>query len=556
MKQKSACILDGYVDEPACLGVPPYISPYIRTVAGALIGNGYSLQYLTIDQVRKDPGLFAAMNTADLVVMIAGVTVPGKYLGGTPATLTEIRQVGAQLRSPKTFLAGPIGFGYSSGGGQKAVKEAISGFEYLLTGSPATALDTFLREGKTHGTFDYRRENPWAVSGAVVIRDHPCFPWVMCEMETARGCSRAHSGGCSFCTEPFYGPPVFRMLEGITAEIEALQRAGARHFRIGRQPDIMVYGASPAEEYPTPVPGRVEELFSAVRGAAPDLLTLHIDNVNPGTIARHPEESRAALDAIIAHHTPGDVAAFGMETADPVVIAKNNLKAGPAQVMEAIRIVNQAGMKREAGIPHLLPGLNFISGLAGETMLTFDLNMEFLAHVLASGCLVRRVNIRQLMPFEGTRAFSENALGLHQTQFRHFKEQVRKRFDLPMLTRVFPVGTVLSRVVVEEEGSTSFGRQMGSYPILVGIPLRIPARTVLDVVVVDHGMRSLTAFPVPIDINALPPGTLAWLPGVGKKRAGRIAARRPFSNLGEFQALVGATPLDAWLTFVRSPSAR
>ncbi len=32
-----AYILDGYVDEPACLGVPPYVSPYIRTVAGALI---------------------------------------------------------------------------------------------------------------------------------------------------------------------------------------------------------------------------------------------------------------------------------------------------------------------------------------------------------------------------------------------------------------------------------------------------------------------------------------------------------------------------------------
>jgi radical SAM superfamily enzyme with C-terminal helix-hairpin-helix motif len=33
----TAFILDGYVDEPACLGVPPYISPYIRTVAGALL---------------------------------------------------------------------------------------------------------------------------------------------------------------------------------------------------------------------------------------------------------------------------------------------------------------------------------------------------------------------------------------------------------------------------------------------------------------------------------------------------------------------------------------
>ena len=42
-----AYILDGYVDEPACLGVPPYISPYIRTVAGALLAHGFLVQLLS-----------------------------------------------------------------------------------------------------------------------------------------------------------------------------------------------------------------------------------------------------------------------------------------------------------------------------------------------------------------------------------------------------------------------------------------------------------------------------------------------------------------------------
>ncbi len=556
MSVKSAFILDGYVDEPACLGVPPYISPYIRTVAGALSCHGYFTRYLTIDQVRKDAGLISAMNASNLVVMIAGVTVPGKYLGGTPASLTEIRLIGAQLRRPETFLAGPIGFGYAPGGGRKAVKGEISGFDHLLSGSPASALDGFLREGKTHGTHDYRREDPWAVAGASIIRDHPTFPWTMCEIETARGCSRAHSGGCSFCTEPFYGPPAFRPIDGIAGEVESLYAAGARHFRLGRQPDILVYGSSTAEEYPAPVPGRIEELFSSVRVAAPGLLTLHIDNVNPGTIARHPEESRAALDAIVAHHTPGDVAAFGMETADPDVIKKNNLKASPAQVMEAIRIVNEAGGAREDGIPHLLPGLNFIAGLAGETPRTYAMNREFLAGVLASGNMVRRVNIRQLMPFDGTRAFSENTLGVHQVQFRAFKEQVRKEFDIPMLRRVFPAGTLFRSVVIEEEGLPSFGRQMGSYPVLVGIPYRVRLMAAIDIVVVDHGMRSVTGLPVPIEVNMLPIATLSWIPGVGRKMAGKIAARRPFSDLREFQALVGPTPVDAWLSFSKSPLIR
>lgn len=556
MTGKSAFVLDGYVDEPACLGVPPYISPYIRTVTGALLSHGYSPGYLTIDQVRKDAGLISAMNASDLVVMIAGVTVPGKYLGGTPASLTEIRLIGAQLRRPETFLAGPIGFGYAPGGGRKAVKGEVSGFDHLLSGSPASALDAFLREGKTHGTHDYRREDPWAAAGASVIRDHPSFPWVMCEIETARGCSRAHSGGCSFCTEPFYGPPVFRSVEGIASEVESLYAAGARHFRLGRQPDILVYGSSMAEEYPAPVPERIDELFSSVRDAAPGLHTLHIDNVNPGTIARHPDESRAALCAIVAHHTPGDVAAFGMETADPEVIRKNNLKASPSQVMEAIRIVNETGGTRMEGIPHLLPGLNFIAGLAGETTRTYEMNQEFLAGVLASGNLVRRVNIRQLMPFDGTRAFLENTLGVHQAQFRAFKEQVRKEFDLPMLRRVFPVGTLLRSVVIEEQGVPSFGRQMGSYPVLVGVPSPVRPMTVIDVVVVDHGMRSVTGLPVPVEVNMLPVTTLSWIPGVGRKMAGKIAARRPFSNLQEFRALVGPTPIDSWLSFSISPSTR
>ena len=28
-------VIDGYIDDPAALGVPPYISPMIRAVAGA-----------------------------------------------------------------------------------------------------------------------------------------------------------------------------------------------------------------------------------------------------------------------------------------------------------------------------------------------------------------------------------------------------------------------------------------------------------------------------------------------------------------------------------------
>jgi radical SAM superfamily enzyme with C-terminal helix-hairpin-helix motif len=541
-------ILDGYVDEPACLGVPPYISPYIRTVAGALIAHGYTVQYLTIDQLRRDPLRTAELNRANLLVMIAGVTVPGKYLGGTPATLTEIQQIGHMVRGMKKLVGGPIGFGYAAEGGQKAIRQVIRGFDALLTGEPAVALDNYLIGNEPAGTLDYHRTDPWSVAGSGIIMQHPDYPYVMCELETARGCSHGASGGCSFCTEPFYGQPKYRSITGIAEEVAALHAHGARYFRVGRQPDILAYGAG-AGEYPAPRPDLLESLFASIRTAAPALKTLHIDNTNPATIARHEDESREALQTIIRHHTSGDVAAFGMETADPEVVVANNLKAQADDVFRAIQIVNEEGGMRRGNVPELLPGLNFVCGLAGETGQTYNLNEQFLVRVRDAGLAIRRVNIRQVMPFEGTPAYRDNTLGKHEQRFRAFKEFVRQKIDLPMLQRVFPVGTVLRDVRVEVEGDLSFGRQMGSYPILVGLPLQLPRNTVTDAVVVDWGMRSITALPVPVEINTLPASAIKWLPGVGKKKVAAVMAKRPFKTREAYQDVAGSSKIDPLLKF-------
>jgi len=545
---RTAFILDGYVDEPACLGVPPYISPYIRTVAGALASHGYTVRYLTIDQLRIDPIRFSDLNKAEILVMIAGTTVPGKYLGGTPATLTEIQQLGHTIRGPKKLIGGPIGFGYAGEGGTPAIRQVISGFDALLTGEPAVALDEYLAGNGTSGALDYARTDPWSVAGSSIISQHPDFPWVMCELETARGCSHGATGGCSFCTEPFYGLPKYRSITGVAAEVAALQASGARHFRVGRQPDILAYGAGPGE-YPAPDPEKIDALFSAIRTAAPDLKTLHIDNTNPATIARHEDAAREALRAIIRYHTPGDVAAFGMETADPAVVAANNLKAQPDEVFRAIEIVNEEGGMRRDNVPELLPGLNFVCGLAGETETTYDLGEQFLVRVRDNGLSVRRVNIRQVMPFEGTRAYTENALGKYERRFRAFKEFVRTRIDLPMLQRVYPIGTVLRDVRVEISAELSFGRQPGSYPILAGIPLRLLKGTVIDAVVVDWGMRSVTVLPVPVAINTLPAQAMKWLPGVGKKRVAAVIAKRPFTDLAAYRKVAGSSAIDSVMQF-------
>ncbi|MEI8330811.1 MAG: radical SAM protein [Methanomicrobiales archaeon] len=545
-----AVILDGYVDEPACLGVPPYISPYIRTVAGALQAHGYSVQYLTIDQLRIAPMRTVELNRADLLVMIAGVTVPGKYLGGSPATLTEIQQVGLMVRGPNKLIGGPIGYGYAAEGGQKAIRQVISGFDALLTGEPAIALDNYLGGNEPAGPLDYVRTDPWSIAGSPIIAQHPDFPFVMCELETARGCAHGATGGCSFCTEPFYGQHKYRSSAAIAAEVAALKASGARHFRVGRQPDILAYGAG-AGDYPAPRPDLLENLFSSIRTAAPELKTLHIDNTNPATIARHEDAAREALRAIIRHHTPGDVAAFGMETADPAVIAANNLKAQPDEVFRAIEIVNEEGGMRRDNVPELLPGLNFVCGLAGETGRTYALNEQFLIRVRDAGLSVRRVNIRKVMPFEGTPVYTNNTLGQNDQRFKAFKQFVRNSIDLPMLQRVYPIGTVLRDVRVEVSGALSFGRQLGSYPILVGLPLDLPRNTVNDAVVVDWGMRSITALPVPVEINMLPASALRWLPGTSKKNLAALIAKRPFAGLDAYRRVAGSSALDPVISFDR-----
>ena len=67
------------------------------------------------------------------------------------------------------------------------------------------------------------------------------------------------------------------------------------------------------------------------------------------------------------------------------MVLENNLKAGTEDVFRAIRIVNEEGGMRRDNVPELLPGLNFVCGLAGETEKTYDLNEQFLARYVMQG---------------------------------------------------------------------------------------------------------------------------------------------------------------------------
>lgn len=106
-KKIKTALIDGYLDEPSCLGVPPYISPHIRYTYGALIDSGIPedmISYYTIDQLRENwQETLQKLEEYELVILIAGTTVPGHYLGGKPISLKEIRELGNSLFFPRRF---------------------------------------------------------------------------------------------------------------------------------------------------------------------------------------------------------------------------------------------------------------------------------------------------------------------------------------------------------------------------------------------------------------------------------------------------------------------
>lgn len=509
-------ILDGYTDEPAGLGVPPYIDVYPRYAAGAIwyYDKQSIIRYITIDEARRNwKDFYIAAGTSDMTIVIAGVVVPGKYLGGTPITPREIVDVGIHLSALDTcsILAGPAAvFGMGSEGGTLAHKPADLGkhYDYVVKGDLEIFLYELLSKGEEYASPSVRRKDysltdRFAVLGAELVKQHPNFGYnLIVELETFRGCPRWVSGGCSFCVEPLYGRPISRGPDGLLREVEALYSLGVRGFRLGRQPDFTIYGAdlSKMEEFPRPNPDFIDNLLKNLRKIAPDAL-IHIDNVNPGTVARYPDESKKVMLSIASYLSPGNVAALGLESADERVIAMNNLNTTPEESLLAIEIINAVGRGRgDNGLPLLLPGINFVLGLPGETKETFYKNIEFLDKLLEKKLMIRRINIRKVLVIPYTRLslmWNEKILSKHKKYMEWFTWTVRHKYDPLFLRDIVPKGTILRDAYVEKTvGNITFLRQMGSYPITVEVQGKIERPNVLDVEVIRHKGRSVIGKPI------------------------------------------------------------
>ncbi|MBN2454430.1 radical SAM protein [Candidatus Woesearchaeota archaeon] len=489
-------ILDCYTDEPSGLGVPPYLGTYPRYLAGAVSSEKGDYCYLTVDDLRlwkkygsvqkktkesektnirvhnltkNYPDVSRILKKTDVLIVVIGVQTPGKYLSAVPGTLSEVVPMIKELPCRKV-LTGPAAMGGTQlYGGKHFEQVSEQVFDEI--------------DFNYKGINEFPKIKRLAVAGASILNHIPYE--IIAEIETMKGCIRGK--GCSFCTEPLKNRFSSREQGDIIDEMKALYSSGVRHFRLGKQTCFYTYkNYNPAE---------VKKLLAAIRKSLPQIKTLHIDNVNPAyVVGKH---GREITKLIVEHCTPGNVAAFGAETFDEEVVKKNNLNTTPEQTFDAVRIINEiGGMRGSNGMPCFLPGINLIFGLNGESKETFSKNYYWLKKILDSNLLLRRINIRQLAVFPGTEIAASVGNKFVKKNRKHYwgwRKKIREEIDLPMLKKLVPSGTVLKEVRAEiYDGKTTFARQFGTYPLIVGITGRVPLEKYFSVKVTGHLLRSIT----------------------------------------------------------------
>jgi radical SAM superfamily enzyme with C-terminal helix-hairpin-helix motif len=500
-------IIDCYTDEPSGLGVIPYIGTYPRYIYGAVKELKEECFYLTIDDLRatingvKDIEKEIKTNvkvrnlsknfintekiieSSDVIIVIAGIHTPGKYLSAYPGTTKEVAKLLGKVNvNGLKVLTGPAAYsGSGLYGGRKArsVETDLEHFDLIVKDLEYKLLE--LVKDQFNSDIDvklnYNSLQKKTVLGAEVIKQYPHnSKFLISEIETMKGCSRKI--GCSFCTEPLKCNSVQkRDVKDVIAEIKALNSYGMKNFRIGKQTCFYSYGDNP----------EIEKLLKNARKYSD---VLHIDNVNPLFVNKEKTKS------IVKHCTAGNIAAMGVESFDPDVVKKNKLNTSPELTYKAIKLINKYGSSRgDNGLPKFLPGLNLIFGLIGENKKTHQCNMEWLQKILDDNLLLRRINIREVVVFPGTQLFNEcgdKFLKKNKKYYWKWRNEVRQKIDFPMLQKVFPVGTVMKNLRTEiYDGKTTFCRQIATYPLAVGVKGRLGLNKFVNIKVKNHMLRSL-----------------------------------------------------------------
>ncbi|MFI0242824.1 radical SAM protein [Streptomyces sp. NPDC016845] len=491
-------ILDCYTVEPSGLGVPPYLSAYVRQAYATLrrARPAADVRYVTIDDVRwclaggrptvkaplSDRWTYSAtvnrdkavelLRDAEAVIVVAGDKVPSVHLHAVNGSQDDIARALACVRG-RRYLLGPMA--------TWALSEPASWAGLFDAVHTHTVTSSALALG-SRSPAPYEQLEADRSSFAGLIEQMPWPP--VAELELYRGCTR--KAFCRFCNEPAKSPVVaHRSVDDVLAETVQLYVAGVRHFRLGQQTCFFSYQGRSE--------GAIRALLEGIRERCPDLQMLHIDNADPLAVAAPVGKRIAAAVADLC--TEGNCAPMGIESFDPAVIERNTLTCTEEILLRAVEHVNEAGGGRgTGGLPKLLPGLNLIYGLPGETHATHLANLNALRRIYDAGLMCHRTNVRVARAFPGTPLAEEATSPQELPSAAHFetwKADIDQIWDRPMKQRVYPAGLNIPGVhayFVDERGT--WFRRLGSYAIqIIDQGATVPVGTPADITVTGYAPR-------------------------------------------------------------------
>lgn len=441
-------ILDCYTDEPSGLGAPPYLSVHSRYLSGTLAMLDREHYYLTIDDLRISNGESVllkgttALNkrvinitkncqnagqllcNANNIYIIYGCFVNYSYVSCEPPSIKELVSILGNYRE-KTILFYCLG---TQDIPYNLLRNLESKFKEVYYGNTYNYFVDHVHPFKAN--YDYLAKIAPLSAHILEQIKRP----VIIELESMNGCN--HKPGCTFCIECQRNNPLdFRLENDIIQEAIALYSKGARYFRIGKQPNFYAYGLK----------RDIYRLLSGIRINCPNIKMLHIDNVNPADVVK--DVNFEFTSTIIKYCTSGNIAPFGIESFDKKVREECNLNGSIEDILEATQILNSLGAYRTAGkLPNFLPGYNFIYGLDGQNEDTLRYNLEYLSVVLKNDWLVRRTFVRRLTSPFGIAL--DNAVGSNK-DYQNWCDKIEQSFSMPMLKRMYPIGTILNDMRVE-----------------------------------------------------------------------------------------------------------
>jgi radical SAM superfamily enzyme with C-terminal helix-hairpin-helix motif len=486
-------ILDCYTAEPSGLGIPPFLSPYVRDAYAAMrkARPDHDIRYLTIDDVRwclnggapfVPPPLtdrrtlsastnrseaLSLLRSAEIVVVVAGEAVPVDQMHAEVATVPEIVDALAFVRGSRILL-GPLVNELRSAGGNR---RGLFDVQHTHSMSPRT----WLLGSNYPLPFEELRSSRADVDFTDLVNQLGWEP--IAEIGLYRGCTRRLA--CSFCSEPVkHGTVSFRDVADVLEEVRTLNAAGVRRFRLGQQACFFSYLNRDV--------AAIERLLSGIRDSCPDLRTLHIDNVDP--LAAAAPAGRRIAELVVRYCTEGNCAPMGIDSFDPVVVERNALTCPPEVLVRAVANINEFGsVSGPHGSPLLLPSLNIVYGLPGETHRTHFENLTWLRRIVDEGYDCLGTNIRRATVYAGT---ALAALQVEQPSqcgphFETWRADVKDLFDLPMKARAYPIGATLSQLsvyFVSADGSWHWRLGTHSLPVFEPDSAREPQQSSTAVV--------------------------------------------------------------------------